>query len=101
MVSGQDQADAVTKRVRMIVKGRVQRVGFRASCARHGQSLGLAGSVRNLADGSVEVVTEGDATAVDEMIRWCQSGPPYSQVRAVECTTETPVGEETFRIKRF
>lgn len=83
----------------MVITGRVQGVGFRVSCARFGESLGLAGSVRNLADGSVEVVAEGDSTTVDEMIRWCQSGPPYALVLDVVCTTETPAGEKTFRAK--
>ena len=91
----------MTTRVRMVITGRVQGVGFRASCARKARSLALVGSVRNLGDGSVEVVAEGDSKAVEEMTRWCQSGPQYAQVLNVQCSTETPEGVESFRIKGF
>ena len=85
-------------RTRIIVTGRVQGVGFRASCGREAKRLGLAGSVRNLADGSVEVVAEGDEAAVESLIDWCRVGPTFARVQSIKCINETPAGEATFRI---
>ncbi|NNF54311.1 MAG: acylphosphatase [Acidimicrobiales bacterium] len=85
-------------RTHMVVTGRVQGVGFRISCSRKAKSLGVAGSVSNRADGSVEVVAEGEQDAVEALQEWCQTGPPFAQVSAVECTSEPPVGDSDFRI---
>lgn len=82
----------------MIVTGRVQGVGFRVSCAREAKRLGLCGGVRNQADGSVEVVAEGDDDAVEALIMWCQSGPMYAKVQSVDSAVETPQGVTHFRI---
>lgn len=85
-------------RRRTVVRGRVQGVGFRASCGREATRLGLAGSVRNLPDGSVEVVAEGPADAVAELIAWCRQGPRFAQVDHAS-TTEEPVRSDVhFRI---
>ena len=56
----------------MIISGRVQGVGFRASCQREAAALGLTGWVRNRWDGAVEALFEGEAAAVDAMLAWCQ-----------------------------
>jgi len=72
------------KRVHVIVRGHVQGVGFRASCARQAHALGVTGWVRNAWDGSVEALFEGEAAAVDAMIAWCHDGPPRAQVMGVE-----------------
>jgi len=82
----------------MIVTGRVQGVGFRVSCAREAKRLGLGGSVRNLADGSVEVLAEGDEAAVEAMTTWCHSGPMYARVSSVDSVIEVPLGETHFRV---
>jgi acylphosphatase len=88
----------VTTRARIIVTGRVQGVGFRASCAREANRLGVAGSVRNRIDGSVEVVAEGDDTAVATLTEWCRVGPTFSRVQSIEIVSEASTGETTFRI---
>ncbi|MEJ5199366.1 MAG: acylphosphatase [Anaerolineae bacterium] len=72
------------KRVRVVIKGYVQGVGFRASCARQANALGVAGWVRNQWDGSVEALFDGDAAAVDRMIAWCWRGPAMAEVTSVE-----------------
>lgn len=69
---------------RVRVRGRVQGVGFRAWTARQAAALGLAGWVRNRADGSVEAVIGGDADAMAEMLRRLRRGPPLAAVEAVE-----------------
>lgn len=74
---------AIVKAVRYLVSGRVQGVGFRFFVLRQAQALGLAGWVRNLGDGRVEVVAAGDdgALAAFEGRLWC--GPPHSHVVGV------------------
>lgn len=83
-------------RRRAVVRGRVHGVGFRASCAVRAQSLGLAGSVRNCPDGTVEAVFEGSAPTVAEMIEWCRTGPALAQVTGVEVNDEPPRHQQGF-----
>jgi acylphosphatase len=71
-------------RSRFRVLGRVQNVGFRWWTARHARELGLVGTVRNRADGSVEVVAVGPAEAVDRLASLLASGPPGANVEAVQ-----------------
>jgi len=61
---------------------------------------GVAGWVRNVPDGRVEAVFEGDPQAVDALVEWCRSGPRSATVTAVEVGDEEPQGEEGFRIAR-
>jgi acylphosphatase len=71
-------------RLRLVVRGRVQGVGFRYSTVDEGRRLGLRGWARNARDGSVEVVAEGPADNVEQLARWCESGPPSARVTGVE-----------------
>jgi acylphosphatase len=84
-------------RRRVVVSGRVQGVWFRDSCAREASSLRLGGSVRNLPDGRVEAVFEGETESVDRMVAWCHHGPSRAVVTGVEVVSETPKGEVSFR----
>ena len=81
----------------MIVSGRVQGVGFRWATAERARSRRVAGSVRNLPDGTVESVFEGDPDAVDALIAWCGRGPTGARVDDVKVELETPRGETGFR----
>lgn len=78
------------------VTGRVQGVGFRASTARKARTLGLEGSARNCADGSVEVLAAGSREALDRLGQWLQHGPPLAVVARVETlpveAAEVPAG---------
>ena len=85
-------------RRRVVVEGRVQGVGYRASCAAQAQAFGVAGTVRNLPDGRVEAVFEGSHEAVAALVAWCERGPGYAHVRRVDVVEEDPVGESGFRI---
>lgn len=78
--------------------GRVQGVFYRDSCRQMARRLGVHGSVRNLSDGSVEVVAEGDRDAVEQLLLWCREGPPRAIVTGLTITDETPVGETSFRV---
>ena len=72
-------------RLHVQIRGRVQGVGFRYAAYRQAQALGLTGWVRNVVDGSVEAEFEGSRPRLEEMQSWCEIGPPYAQVDAVEC----------------
>ena len=70
--------------VRFLVSGRVQGVFFRASARAEAQRLGVSGSATNLADGRVEVIASGTETALAELEKWLQVGPPAARVTNVE-----------------
>ncbi len=70
--------------VRVIVRGRVQGVFFRAFAAGRARELGVRGYVRNRRDGSVEVVAEGEKKILEELIRQLKAGPPAARVDKVE-----------------
>jgi acylphosphatase len=88
------------KRVRVLVSGRVQGVFFRQTCARLAREAGVGGSIRNLDDGRVEAVFEGDDPAVDGLVGWCHEGPDGARVERVQTIPEAPIGEAIFRVTR-
>jgi acylphosphatase len=81
------------KRLHLFISGRVQGVFFRANTWKTARSLGLTGWVRNLPDGRVEVILEGDAEAAAKMLAWCQEGVPPARVDGVEIREEAATGE--------
>lgn len=89
--------DVVRRRVQ--VTGRVQGVWFRESCREVADRLGVAGSVRNRADGSVEVLVEGPPQEVEALVAWCRQGPRTAEVTGVEVTEERPEGLVGFRVR--
>lgn len=72
------------KRVEIIVKGLVQGVFFRASTREVALKLGLRGTVRNLNDGSVEIVAEGTQERLERLIKFAKVGPPSAKVYDTE-----------------
>ena len=87
-------------RAHLIIKGRVQGVWYRANTKEQACILGIKGWVKNLPDGSVEVVFEGDKKKVEEMIQWCHQGPKLSQVESVDIQWEKPAKQnDTFKIE--
>jgi acylphosphatase len=89
--------DAPMVRRRVLVSGRVQGVFFRDSCRQEAQRHAVAGSADNLPDGRVEVILEGEATSVEDMIEWCRNGPRHADVDDVEVLEEAPEGLKGFR----
>ncbi|MCR8670806.1 acylphosphatase [Agrococcus sp. HG114] len=77
-------------RRRFVVHGRVQGVGFRMAARREAERLGLAGSVRNRADGTVEAEAEGGADAVLAFGAWLEHGPPAARVDRVDAVEVEP-----------
>jgi acylphosphatase len=80
-------------RVYLLISGRVQGVGFRYFTQKQARALGVAGWVRNRADGRVEAVMEGARSAVDKAVAWCRIGPPGGYVSDVAIQEEAPTGE--------
>jgi len=78
------------KAIRATVHGQVQGVGFRYTTRRVAQESGVAGWVRNLPDGSVEVWAQGPAAAVDQMNRFLTTGPPGAVVSTLEIDLVEP-----------
>lgn len=85
----------VTKKmsVHIFVSGVVQGVFFRAHTQNAAQNLGLNGWVRNLRDGRVEIVAEGPHAALNQLVSWCQTGPPHARVDDVNATWREETGE--------
>lgn len=75
------------------ISGVVQGVSFRASTQTEARKLGVKGWVMNLADGRVEAVFRGPKEKVDELIRWCNKGPPSAKVDKVDVVWEKAVEE--------
>lgn len=86
-------------RQRVVVSGRVQGVFFRDTCRRLAVSNGVAGWVRNLADGRVEAVFEGPEAAVRSLVEWTRRGPDLAEVASVDVRGEPPEGLHTFHIR--
>ena len=82
-----------------MVSGRVQGVWFRDACRREAEARGLAGWVRNCADGKVEAVFEGPPDSVEALVTWCATGPPHARVVRVERFEELPTGASGFSIR--
>jgi acylphosphatase len=87
-------------RTRLRITGRVQGVWYRGATEAEARRLGVDGWVRNLPDGSVEALLEGEPGAVRVLVDWCRSGPPGARVADVAEQAE-PVGDDLvgFRIR--
>jgi acylphosphatase len=87
---GAGGAGLSTRRIQVVISGRVQGVAFRANCQRQASALRVTGWVRNLWDGSVEALFEGQDEAVAAMLQWCRQGPSAAVVTGIEVTDLEP-----------
>jgi acylphosphatase len=86
-------------RARVLVRGRVQGVSFRAYTQAEANSLGLKGFVRNLPDRSVEIVAEGDEESLKKLVDWAHKGPSHARVDSCDVEYGDATGEwHDFRI---
>ncbi|HHW19547.1 MAG TPA: acylphosphatase [Thermodesulfovibrio thiophilus] len=88
------------KRAHLFISGKVQGVFFRAFTKEVADSLGLKGWVRNLTDGRVEAVFEGEEKKINLAIQRCKQGPPAAIVDNIEVIWEQPEGYQYFEIRR-
>ena len=86
-------------RVRVIVRGRVQGVAFRAYTADEARRAGVAGWVRNRPDGTVEAAFEGAPRGVEALLAFVRRGPRSARVDGVEEFEESPSGDDSFAIR--
>jgi acylphosphatase len=85
-------------RIHAHATGRVQGVWYRAGTQEAARRSNVRGWVRNLPDGSVEAVFEGDADDVNSVVEWCRSGPPHAIVESLVTRQEAPEGLTDFEI---
>jgi acylphosphatase len=87
-------------RVHVLVSGRVQGVFFRSQAQEEAESRGVKGWIRNVSDGTVEAVFEGEKEAVEALIKFCRRGPAGASVTSVDLKWENYTGEfDEFRIR--
>lgn len=85
---------------RLLITGHVQGVWYRKSAVVQALELGLRGTVRNLDDGSVEIIVEGDENAIERFITWCRQGPPGARVSGVGIEPGPVMGFDSFETIR-
>jgi acylphosphatase len=94
--------ESVKMRAHVIVTGKVQGVFYRAETASKAKQLRLAGWVRNLPDGRVEAIFEGDETNVQKIIDFCRRGPPNAYVVDVNVRRQEWKGEfDDFEVRYY
>lgn len=74
----------IDKTIKVVIRGRVQGVGYRDWAERQAQALDLRGYVRNRRDGSVELVLAGSGERIERMLHSCREGPRLAQVQDME-----------------
>ena len=90
----------VLKRIHIFVTGRVQGVFFRQSTRVMAIKNNVNGWVRNLDDGRVEIVAEGEESNVNTLANWCKTGPANSRVDEFELSEENSTDEfENFEVR--
>lgn len=81
------------RRAHIYVSGRVQGVFFRATVESIAKQFRLKGYVKNLPDGRVEIVAEGEKQALEHLINWARRGTRLAKIEEVEATWQEPTGE--------
>lgn len=74
---------------RLVIRGRVQGVGYRESMVDIAQECGVVGWVRNRSDGTVEARVQGESDDVERMVAWCHRGPPAARVSGLDVFDES------------
>jgi len=85
-------------RVLVVFKGKVQGVYFRQYARRWAEMLSISGYVKNMPDGSVQAVFEGQRQAVQEIIRKLKDEHPHAEVAQMDLKVEEPEGLEGFEV---
>ena len=87
------------RRVRVVVRGRVQGVGYRHSMASAAREAGASGWVRNRRDGTVEAEIEGTTEQVEDVLAWAAQGPTAARVDGVSLTDVEATGDTGFEMR--
>jgi acylphosphatase len=86
-------------RRRLVVHGHVQGVFFRETARRRALAAGLSGWIRNVPDGTVEAVFEGEPAAVERLVDFCREGPRGARVEWVDVAAEEPERLDGFDVR--
>jgi acylphosphatase len=86
--------------VRLLIKGKVQGVFYRASARDRAVELGIKGWVKNTPEGNVEVVATGEKENLEKFIDWCRKGPSKALVVDVVITKSNEHYHESFHIQK-
>ena len=90
------------KAVKLVVQGTVQGIFFRQFVKEHADNLGLVGFVRNLENGDVEIITEGEGEQIERLLGFVKKGPEHAQIRHVQIEERKWSGDfKEFKILRF
>lgn len=81
------------KHYHLLISGRVQGVGYRASACDKGQQLGINGWVKNMPDGRVEMIIEGEQLKLEQMIAWAKQGPRFADVSHIDISEQSVTGK--------
>jgi acylphosphatase len=84
---------------RLVIRGRVQGVGYRYALLDAAAALGVSGWVRNRRDGSVEALVQGDPAQIDAIVAWCRQGPPAARVSEVEVLATVGEAQSGFELR--
>jgi len=82
--------DVSVEAQRLVIRGRVQAVGFRDAAIQAAYECGVQGWVRNRRDDSVEAFVQGERAAVERFVAWCHRGPPLARVTQVASEGANP-----------
>lgn len=77
-------------RIRVLLEGQFQGMNFRYHAHQQAKKLGLAGFVRTLSDGRIEIDIQGDPQQVDQMLEWCQQPPHSNHIRTILYREDQP-----------
>ena len=83
------------EQIQILVSGQVQGVGFRYAASDAARAMELKGWVRNLIDGKVEILAEGDSDSITQFIKWCHAGPAMAAVTNVEVQERKPIPKKS------
>jgi acylphosphatase len=86
------------KHVKIIVKGKVQRIGFRFTTMQMAVKFGINGIVKNLEQNQVYIEAEGEEIPLNNFIEWCRNGPPWAQINQVTIEQGEPKHYVSFEI---
>lgn len=71
------------KTIKILIRGKVQGVFYRATALKNAKSLSINGVVKNCLNGDVEIIAEGNIDKIDDFLNWCKKGPPMAKVSEV------------------
>ena len=77
-------------RTRILIEGRLHGMNFRLKTQQQATKLGLAGFVRNLSDGRIEIEAQGNKEQVESLLDWCQQEPHSSNIKSILFRYEEP-----------